>query len=102
MPESVDGLKMSGLLNEAQETCRRIFKAFLERHGLTSWDVTINAAKIPDGVAYNVEVHYLLKIRFGSEKHEVECRLKAEADLKDTLEAKLDELLETSYAAHQT
>jgi hypothetical protein len=99
--ENSQGLKMSGLDSKAQESCRRIFKAFLGRHSLTSWDVAIIAARIPDGAPYNVEPYYELKIRFGSVKHEVVSRVKSEADLKDTLEAKLDELLEANYAAHQ-
>jgi hypothetical protein len=95
-----DGLQMSGLNEEAMESCRNIYSAFLKRHQLDSWNVLITAMKLPGGVIFNEKPHVELKLGLVNRRKDLVLAV-AEEDLKHTLETGLDNFLEADYAARK-
>ena len=95
-----DGLQMSGLNEEAMESCRNIYSAFLERHHLDAWNVVITAIKLPGGVIFNEKPHVELRLRLVNRRKDLVVAV-AEDDLKHTLETGLDNFLEGDYAARK-
>jgi hypothetical protein len=41
-PQSSSDVKLAGLSNQQEEVCLSALQAFLERHGLDSWGLTLN------------------------------------------------------------
>jgi hypothetical protein len=95
-----DGLQMSGLNEEAMESCRNIYSAFLKRHQLDSWNVVITAMKVPGGLVFNGKPHIELRLRLVNRRKDLVVAI-AEDDLKHTLETGLDNFLEVDYAVRK-
>jgi hypothetical protein len=93
------GLEMNGLTKEMGPFCRATHSAFLERHGISYWPVTVTV--VPKAPVLDHPQQYEIQMRcgvLGSGSSSIEAvTTNPEADLRN----QLGELLEDNYAMHE-